>query len=332
VAAIPVVQLLSLGYLLEAEGRVARTGRLRGSLPGLDLMARVGGAAWGAFFVFLPALLLLDFWRDAVLLDPAAPAARDLRVATFGAFVLAGGETVMALARGGRFRLFFRPIANARWSIARLRAGGAVSATASSCVAFVKALRLGHYFQLGLKGFVAALAWLALPTALLALGVKAPPLGLLGGVALALAVIPLPLLQARLAAEGRLSAGFELRAVWRRFRAAPISALVALVLTLVLAVPPYALKVELIPRDARWLPAVVILALVLPAKLAAGKAYARGARETRANVLLRCASTVVALPLAGAYVGFLFVTLFFEWRGAASLFEQHAFLLPVAFY
>lgn len=159
-----------------------------------------------------------------------------------------------------------------------------------------------------------------------------PPIGLLGGLLLAIAILPLPLLQAHLAAEGRLAAGFELREAWRRYRAAPISALGALVFTLLLAVPLYAFKFELIPRDARWLPALVILATVLPTKLAAGKAYSRGAGGGRANVLLRFASTVLALPVAGAYVGILFVTPFFGWQGAAGLFEQHAFLVPVAFY
>ncbi len=39
VAAIPVVQILALGYLLEVEGRVARRGRLRDAFPMLELCA-----------------------------------------------------------------------------------------------------------------------------------------------------------------------------------------------------------------------------------------------------------------------------------------------------
>lgn len=331
-AAIPVVQFLSLGYLLEAEGRVARTGRFRGSLPGLDLMASLGSAALGTFLLFLPAWIVLDFQRDALLIDPGSPAAKKLG----GWFLVLAGlatlQSVAALVRGGRVRHFFQPRAGLRALAAALRQGGAPGRAWRLSRQTVRGLRLGHYFRLGVTGFVAALAWLALPTFVLALGYKAPPLGLLGALLLALAVIPLPLLQARLAAEGRLSAGFELREAWRRYRAAPLSALVALFLTLALALPLYALKVELIPRDARWLPALVILLTVLPTKLAAGKAYARGSQGGRAHVVLRGTSALLALPIALAYVGVLFVTPFFGWEGAAGLFEQHAFLVPVAFY
>jgi hypothetical protein len=331
-AAIPIVQLLALGYLLEAEGRVARTGKLRGSLPGLDIMARAGGVLLGTFLVFLPALVVLDFQHDAALVDPASRTTGKLAVWGTALASLATVQSFAAIARGGKLRWFFRPIENARWLLARVGEGGSTGAAFEAARAFVPTLRLGHYWKLGLKGFVAALAWILLPTALLAVGYKVPPLGLLGALALALAVIPLPLLQARLAAEGRLAAGFELREAWARYRAAPVSALVALFLTLALAVPLYAFKVERIPQDARWLPAVVMLLTVLPTKLAAGKAYARGSAGGRANILLRFASAAIALPLSLAYVGILFVTPFFGWRGAAGLFEQHAFLVPVAFY
>ena len=43
-AAVPLVQFLSLGYLLESSARVARTGRIRDGLIGVRLAARVG--AW----------------------------------------------------------------------------------------------------------------------------------------------------------------------------------------------------------------------------------------------------------------------------------------------
>ena len=46
-AAIPVAQFLSLGYLLEASGRVARSGRLRDGWIGVRRAARVGGIVAG---------------------------------------------------------------------------------------------------------------------------------------------------------------------------------------------------------------------------------------------------------------------------------------------
>src|SRR5262245_24996389 len=43
-AALPVLQFLSLGYLLEASARVARTGKLTEGFIGVRLAARLGGA------------------------------------------------------------------------------------------------------------------------------------------------------------------------------------------------------------------------------------------------------------------------------------------------
>ena len=42
IAAIPIVNFLALGYLLEVEGRVARSGRLRDAFPLLPLAPRLG--------------------------------------------------------------------------------------------------------------------------------------------------------------------------------------------------------------------------------------------------------------------------------------------------
>ncbi|MBI3724885.1 DUF4013 domain-containing protein [bacterium] len=339
VAAIPVVQLVSLGYLLEAEGRVARTGRFRDALPELRLCARIGGAAIGLLLVFLPPLVLRDFWSDAWIIDPTSRVTSGLRTATSifaGAALL---QATFALARGGRFSFFFRPFSNLGWARARLREGISFEKIRSSVFGFVDSLDVPHHFGLGLRGFVAAVLWIAIPCLIMASGIPQPGRGqwrpgvvVLGGALLALALIPLPLLQARLAAEQRFRAGFELGAVWRRFRRAPITALLALLVTLALALPLYFFKVELIPRDALWLPAVLFVLAVLPGKLVAGKAYARGSREGRAFLPLRFVSSLLALPIAGAYVGLLVFYQFIDWSGSSGLLAQHAFPVPSAFY
>src|SRR5262249_21138849 len=53
-AAIPVLQFLSLGYLLEAGGRVARSGRLRDGFIGVRWAALVGFLVLGGWLVLLP--------------------------------------------------------------------------------------------------------------------------------------------------------------------------------------------------------------------------------------------------------------------------------------
>src|SRR4051794_23706448 len=60
-AALPLAQFLSLGYLLEASGRVARTGRFRDGLIGVRRAARAGGVAAGMWLTLWPAWLVRSF-------------------------------------------------------------------------------------------------------------------------------------------------------------------------------------------------------------------------------------------------------------------------------
>ena len=46
-AALPVASFVALGYMLEAEGRVVRSGRLRDGLPCSGLLPRLAGAFHG---------------------------------------------------------------------------------------------------------------------------------------------------------------------------------------------------------------------------------------------------------------------------------------------
>ncbi len=85
-AALPLLQFLSLGYLLEASARVARSGRLRDGFIGVPRAARVGGLATGIWLATVPAWLVGTFARSAALVQPGQPggpsvarAARDHR-------------------------------------------------------------------------------------------------------------------------------------------------------------------------------------------------------------------------------------------------------------
>src|SRR5262249_23327382 len=138
---------------------------------------------------------------------------------------------------------------------------------------FCVSLRLPYYFWLGLRGFAGALAWLIVPVSLLAVASRLPPglaplVGLVGGALTAVVVVHLPFLQARFADENRFAAMFELGVLRRRFARAPVAFLIALALTLVLAVPLYLLKIEIIPREAAWLPSLLFVVSIFPARLA----------------------------------------------------------------
>ena len=78
-AALPLVQFLSLGYLLESSARVARSGRLRDGFIGVRRAARVGGIAAGIWLATVPAWLVGTVARSAELIDPGGRAARGWR-------------------------------------------------------------------------------------------------------------------------------------------------------------------------------------------------------------------------------------------------------------
>jgi len=70
-AAIPVVQFLSLGYLLEVGGRIARTGKISAGFIGVRRAAHVGSIVMGTWIILLPLRYLATFERDARLIDRA---------------------------------------------------------------------------------------------------------------------------------------------------------------------------------------------------------------------------------------------------------------------
>lgn len=333
-AAVPVLQLATLGWLLEAEGRVGRTGRLRGALPGVDRAAGVGAALLGLLLLSLPLLVLSGYAADARLLRPPgvdAGPARALGRWTAVVAALTALQAAAALLRGGHFTHFFRPLSNLRWALERLRAPILAPARAA-LRGWLEELRPGHHLALGAQGLVAGALWLAAPMGLFALGEREPGFYLLGWAALVLVVPWLVMGQARLAAEGRLGAAFELRELRRRIARAPFASAAAVVVVLAAALPLYLLKVEPAPRDALWLPAGAFLLAAVPGRLLAGWAHARGGREGRAHPVLRLTGAAVALPAVAAWVPVALFLQLFTWRGPADLLGQHAFLLPVAFH
>ncbi len=63
-----------------------------------------------------------------------------------------------------------------------------------------------------------------------------------------------------------------------------------------------------------------------------GWAYARAERRDRPrHWFWRLTARLAMLPAAAFYVLIVYFTQFTSWHGVASLYEQHAFLLPVPF-
>ncbi len=315
-AALPVAQFLTLGYFLEASGRVGRTGRVRDGWIGVRRAGRVGAIVAGCYLSTLPLQIVGSLASSAELIDPDGPIARRWRLGLLGFSILTGTQVVAACARGGRLRDFAWPPGTLFWMARRLGRGGLYAESRDATWTFVAALRLPHYFRLGLLGFAGSMAWLAIPVTMLASGRWLPPLGLVGALLLGLVVPVLPFLQVRLAIEGRLGAMFEVRAVRDRYRRAPWAFAVALVATLAAAVPLYLLKIEIVPRETAWLPGLVFVGFLFPARLACGWAYARsGRRDGPRHWAFRVMARLGMVPAAAAYVLIVFLAQFTSWGG-----------------
>jgi hypothetical protein len=331
-AAIPVLQLASLGYLLEVAGRIARTGRLRDGFIGIRPAARVGGIVVGSWLMLLPVRFVASLAGSAELIDPGGTVARRWHIAATALAVLTLCHIILACARRGKLRYFFWPPGNLIWLVRRWRRGGYFQAARDAVWDFVVELRLPYYFYLGLRGFIGSLAWLIVPVTMIVIGRQVPLVGFLGALALGIVVLYLPFLQVHFALMNRFSALFSVREVRGRFRRAPWAFAFAFLVTLAFALPLYLLRIEMIPREAAWLPSILFVVFIFPARILTGWAYARaGRRNTPRHWFFRWTMRLAMLPIAAIYVIFVFFAQYTAWEGILSLYEQHAFLLPVPF-
>lgn len=337
-AAIPVVNFMALGYLLEAEGRVARTGKLRYAMPLLPLAPKLGGIVAGTSFWWWIVRQVADAASDARIIAPG----------TFVAFLWQAGlmlfamavatHVVLAIARGGRLGLFFWPTPlNGLWLRKQLRQGDYLDKAGLAVKEFVAALQLRRHFWLGLRGFAFAFAWLFIPTALFAaLRDTSNPgqvlLTLFGGLLLSIVLSWVPFLQANFAAEDRWQAAFDLKRIRELFRRAPLVMFLSLVVLYALSLPLYLFKIPQLPQDVYWLFTPIFIVSIYPAKILIGWAYACAMkRQKRAWRLLRWPLSPLLTGLLGFYVLLLFLTPAIGAGGRAVLFQHHGILLPWPF-
>jgi hypothetical protein len=220
----------------------------------------------------------------------------------------------------------------------RIKAGNLYRRSRDGVWEFATRLNLVYYFQLGLKGFLGSFLWLLLPTSLLVIASYAEDgVAILSGIFGVVFAIPifmlLPFLQAHFATDGKLKRFGEVRAVFKNFGRAPFAHLFALLLTLVLALPLFFLKIEEIPAELLWTLSVVFVVFSWPARVCVGWAYRRGAQRERASRWwVRYPVVLLGVPIALAFALILTLTRYVSWHGALSLFENHVFLLPAPFW
>jgi len=200
---------------------------------------------------------------------------------------------------------------------------------------FLLDLHLLHFLRLGALGFAGALLWLLPPVLILLLAANlsnpgvAALLSLAGSLLLGFVVLYLPFLQTRFAMSGEFRAFFSLTATREQFARAPLAFLFALFITLLFALPLYLLKIELTPNEVAWLPNLVFVLFIFPARLLLGWALSRAEKRTlpRAQVS-RWLARLASIPVVATYAFVVWLTQYLSWHGSLSLLEQHAFLVP----
>ena len=123
-ASIPIVQFFSLGYLLEASGRVSRSGRLREGFIGIRPAARAGSLVLGTWIVLLPAQFASNMWTSAKLIDPTSGIVTAWQIGLFSITGMMVAHALLAWSCGGKLRYFFWPVLAPlffmTWSIRRI--------------------------------------------------------------------------------------------------------------------------------------------------------------------------------------------------------------------
>jgi hypothetical protein len=383
-ATIPLVNFVSLGYLLECGGKIARTGRFQAGFFELEHWGRLGSIFLGSWLLLLIPRGMAELAGDAWLINQGGVVANIWRSAQIVVTAMVFAHILLAWYCGGKLRDFFWPVlapfSLAQWLIttkilapwvrpllarvwqnladdlftpqplatwfppaiawsALRRSWSTLYVEARDAMwEFVARLELPYLWWLGVRGFIGAALWLAIPVTLLALGTKAPRDGAaalfitLGVVSLLLVLLYLPFLQVRFAAENRFRALFEVGTIRRLFQHAPLAFWLALLFTLALAIPPYAFKIEKLFPEFDWAFSLVFVTLVYPSKLLAGWAVGRAAHRTeRAGFTWRWVARCAAVPVCLAYIAVVYGSQFTSWHGSRSLFEQHPFMIPVPF-
>lgn len=123
-ASIPILQVLSLGYLLEVSGRLARGGKLRDAMVGMGKASVLGGILLGVWLSMLPLRLVSSFWYDAHLISPLSDQTQFLRAAQLVLMVVTFAHLFSAMACGGKLRYFLwpliAPLSLGVWAIRRM--------------------------------------------------------------------------------------------------------------------------------------------------------------------------------------------------------------------
>jgi len=337
--AIPIIQLIAFGYLLDVAGRLTGGATIGAAVRWRRLAGQIGLGIAAVVVLSLPIQLLSHWATAAEIISPGTVSQRWLR----GGAVLSAFVALILLSwawiRGGDLKHYLWP-APVAWLKSYWRPTTWVDAS-DRLMAMIGSMELPRLFWLGLRGAIGTLIWLLPATVIIATtrNGKTGAAGLVGIIAfvcLGVALMYLPMLQANFANENRLRAMFSVRRIRRDFRHAPWAWLGAMVLTLViLPIPLYLLKIEPPPPELLWLPTWFFIVFMMPARIASGlamrRARSRPEGTTRWAKLSRITVRLMIPPVVGIYLLFVYLSQYVSWDGLQTWVQQHAVLVPVPF-
>lgn len=338
-AAIPGLNILTLGFLINAQKQVAVSGRIRDGFPLLKIAPRLGILAVFTLLFCIPLRIQAARLSDAlVLLGPQHQQTQRLQAVLFFLQWLVALHLLAAILNGCTVSCFLRPLRNFRRLLA-WRHREKRQQVSEVLQALLTLLSPWQHFVLGLRGFFGAVLWLVLPTSLL-VSYAAPDrtrpifgvLSFLGGLLLIPVFAWLPWLQVQQAVQGRFMAIFSVSSVRLAIRSAPLAWLLSTVLLYVLTFPLYVGKIRLPPQDALLILTPFFVLLTYPARLVTAWAWYRATtREQPAGRWLHIPVRLIMFPLLGLYSFFLLLTPSISELGRSAPFENQAFLGPVPY-
>ncbi|MCA9135997.1 MAG: hypothetical protein KDB00_04540 [Planctomycetales bacterium] len=337
VAALPVLQLASLGYLLHAAAILASGGKWSSALPGLRTAGKLGVFILLATVTWLPVWFVTDLSYSAQLLIPGSRSAAVWRIAAFAITLAWIVLVAWAAMRGGRWwhfvwpapirfvKQFFLP---STWQRA--------SRDLSHLVASLSFLQL---WWLGARGALGALLWTCVPVSLIIIGLRADqfplaiPIGVLGVASMAAVAMYLPHLQVQMAVDNRLLSIMQIQRARKRFNYAPLAHAGGLLLMCLLSIPLYLLRIEATPAELLWAPSLIFVLFMLPVKLALGATIGYAERRRAEGLQPRAwwvkwPGRLLSLTSITIYVFALVLAQLFAGQGALTMYFQHAFLVP----
>lgn len=339
-AAIPGLNILTLGYLVEPQRRVALSGRLRDGFPLLRIASRLGTLAFFTLLFCVPLRIQATRLNDAmVILGPTHRGTLQIQtMLTIMQWVI-GVHLLLSVLNGSTAACFLRPLRNLKWLRNSLLTSDGRKDFFDGLNAILNLLRPIQHFLIGLRAFFGAICWLIIPTSLLvaysAPDRKQPVFGLLSvlGVLLMIPVAAwLPMLQVQQVVTGKFRDVFSISAVRRIIRNAPMTWMITTLFLYVMTFPLYLGKVRLPPTDALLILTPFFILLTYPARILVAWAWYRGNRQsTPARTLWRRGIKLLMIPLLAAYGVFLLLTPFVSELGRNAPFENQAFLGPVPY-